>query len=112
MDPKDFLGKFPNTYTFTKHLAEDIVYQEWVKYQHDGQRFPTAIIRPGVVCPSLREPISGWIDSLNGISGGVLMVAVGLARVYRADLDARSDPIPVDYVANSIITAAWTAANK
>ena len=112
MDPKNFLGKFPNTYTFTKNLAEDIVYREWIKYQSDGQRLPTAVIRPGIVCPSLREPISGWIDSLNGISGGVLMVAVGLARIVRGDLGARGDPIPVDYVANSIITAAWTANNK
>ena len=40
------------------------------------------------------------------------MGAVGLARIGRGDLDARGDTIPVDYVANSIITAAWTAANK
>ena len=112
MNPKNFLGKFPNTYTFTKNLAEDIVYQEWIKYQSDGQHFPTAVIRPGIVFTSLREPETGWIDSLNGISGAVLMTAVGLARIYRGDLDASFDITPVDYVANSIITAAWTTNNK
>lgn len=41
----------PNTYTFTKALAEYIVSQE-------GKDLPLAIIRPSIVGSSWREPIS------------------------------------------------------
>jgi fatty acyl-CoA reductase len=40
----------PNTYTFTKALAEYVVSQE-------GKDLPLAIIRPSIVGSSWREPI-------------------------------------------------------
>ncbi len=103
----NYLGDFPNTYTFTKNLAENLV-----NIEIKESKLIAAIVRPGVVAPSNRDPLRGWVDSLNGISGAILMAAVGLARTGRGDLDARVDPIPVDIVANTCIAAAWAAATK
>ena len=104
---EDYLGKFPNTYTFTKNLAETLLLNEY-----EDQNFTSAIVRPGIVYVSIKEPITGWVDSLNGISGAALMSAVGLAKNNRVDLDAYLYLIPVDTLANTCIIAAWTAATK
>jgi len=107
MIAQNYLKDFPNTYTLTKNLAENLV-----KYEVTKSKLIAAIVRPGIVSPSYKDPSRGWVDSLNGISGAVLMAAVGLARTGRGDLDARVDPIPVDIVANTCIAAAWAAATK
>jgi len=43
------IGDRPNTYTYTKALAEYVVQQE-------GARLNTAIIRPSIVGASWKEP--------------------------------------------------------
>jgi fatty acyl-CoA reductase len=107
MIAEEYLGDFPNTYTLTKNLAENLVQLETKE-----SKLIAAIVRPGIVSPAYRDPNRGWIDSLNGISGAVLMTAVGLARNGRVDLEARVDPIPADIVANTCIAAAWAANFK
>jgi alcohol-forming fatty acyl-CoA reductase len=59
------LGKWPNTYTFTKALAED-----FIKTHSEG--LPIVIFRPGIVISTSREPMAGWIDNKSGPSGIVL----------------------------------------
>jgi fatty acyl-CoA reductase len=49
----------PNTYTFTKAVAEHCV------NEFRGQ-LPVAIARPSIVTASLKEPFPGWLDSYNG----------------------------------------------
>ena len=66
---KNILGTHPNTYTYTKRLAEILVRNEYEK-----SNLPVCIVRPSVVTPTLNEPIPGWVDSLNGPPG----VIVGL----------------------------------
>lgn len=56
---KVILGKYPNTYSYTKSLSEGLV-NEASKY------LPTLIVRPSIVIPTWREPIPGWTDNLNG----------------------------------------------
>ncbi|KOB61595.1 Fatty-acyl CoA reductase 1, partial [Operophtera brumata] len=51
--------ELPNTYTFTKQLAEHMV------YEHRGQ-LPVVIFRPSIVISSVDEPMKGWIDNFNG----------------------------------------------
>ncbi|XP_078154590.1 uncharacterized protein LOC144549710, partial [Carex rostrata] len=48
----------PNTYTFTKAVAEHCV------NENRGQ-LPVAIARPSIVTASFKEPFPGWIDSFN-----------------------------------------------
>ena len=61
------LGDKPNTYTYTKHLAEHLLVNE-------GKPMPLTIVRPSIVTASWKEPFPGWIDNYNGPSG--LYVAV------------------------------------
>jgi alcohol-forming fatty acyl-CoA reductase len=59
---KDILGVHPNTYTYTKRLAEILVRDEYNK-----GTFPVCIVRPSIVGPAYQEPLPGWVDSLNGM---------------------------------------------
>uniref|UniRef100_A0A671LYF0 Fatty acyl-CoA reductase n=1 Tax=Sinocyclocheilus anshuiensis TaxID=1608454 RepID=A0A671LYF0_9TELE len=61
MTPK-LLGERPNTYTYTKALAEQLIQQECGNLN-------VAIIRPSIVGASWKEPFPGWIDNFNGPSG-------------------------------------------
>lgn len=47
----------PNTYTYTKAVAETIILQECNKMY--PRRLPCAIIRPSIIGASWREPFSG-----------------------------------------------------
>ena len=62
-----FRGEHPNTYTFTKALAEELLLSK-------GQRLPLAIIRPSIVVASWEYPIKGWVDNFNGPTGLVSML--------------------------------------
>ena len=57
------LGEHPNTYTYTKRLAEILCRDEYEK------GFPVCIVRPSIIIPAYQEPLVGWIDSLNGPAG-------------------------------------------
>ena len=52
----------PNTYTFTKALAEQLIFEE-------NGNLPIAIVRPSIVVASHQEPVRGWVDNLNGPTG-------------------------------------------
>ena len=57
----------PNTYTYTKALAENLLVSE-------AKGLPLSIVRPSIVAGSYREPYSGWVDCLHGPTG--IFVAV------------------------------------
>lgn len=61
---KDMLGVHPNTYTYTKRLAEILVRDEY-----NESKLPICIVRPSIVTPTFKEPMPGWVDSLNGPPG-------------------------------------------
>ena len=56
------MGTCPNTYTYTKALAERMLLKEC------GD-LPLAIVRPSIVTAAKQEPIPGWVDNLNGPTG-------------------------------------------
>ena len=56
------IGKDPNTYTFTKALAEQLLEKEC-------GNVPLVIVRPSVVTASAQEPMPGWIDNIYGPTG-------------------------------------------
>lgn len=96
------LGKRPNTYTYTKALAE------WwlIKNARD---LPLAICRPSIVCASWKDPVEGWIDNVNGPTGIILGAGKGLIRSMYGDSNSTADLIPVDSVINMVITLGWFA---
>ncbi|XP_046590303.1 fatty acyl-CoA reductase 1-like [Neodiprion lecontei] len=56
------LGEWPNTYTFSKAVAEGVVTEL-------AKDLPFAIFRPSIVASSYKEPIPGWLPSPFGIFG-------------------------------------------
>ena len=49
---KAIIGNKPNTYTFTKSLAENIL-------QSEGKNLPIGIIRPSIVAATWKDPVPG-----------------------------------------------------
>ncbi|XP_034488535.1 fatty acyl-CoA reductase wat-like [Drosophila innubila] len=97
------LGQYPNTYTFTKALAEQVV-------QKEASGLPACIFRPGMILATLKEPIPGWTDNLYGPISILYGCIVGVLRVTLADENSRAHIVPVDYCANMVLTTAWKTA--
>ncbi|KAK4878118.1 hypothetical protein RN001_010624 [Aquatica leii] len=92
---------WPNTYSFTKAIAEDVVRRE-------AKDLPIAIVRPSVVIASIKEPVRGWIDNIYGPTGIFLGMSVGMVRTCVVQENYFADQVPVDYVVNNLIAAAWS----
>ncbi|XP_039953324.1 putative fatty acyl-CoA reductase CG5065 [Bactrocera neohumeralis] len=99
------IGKRPNTYTFTKALAEHMLLKE-------AGNLPVAIVRPSIVIASLNEPFAGWVDNFNGPTGLVAAVGKGLFRTIMCEKNYVADMVPVDIVINLMIAAAWRTATR
>ena len=81
---------WPNTYTFTKSLAESLI----AKY---GVGLPTAIVRPAIVETSVAKPFRGWNEGIN--TSASLSYLLGTAfRQLPSNERKRLDIIPVDAV--------------
>ncbi|MFH4974946.1 hypothetical protein AB6A40_001655 [Gnathostoma spinigerum] len=93
------LGKRPNTYTFTKALAE-------VQLIEDARELPIIIIRPSIIGAMWKEPLPGWIDNMNGPSGIFAACGKGVLTNMCGSNSSNADIIPVDVVSNMIIVAA------
>ncbi|XP_071566691.1 putative fatty acyl-CoA reductase CG5065 [Temnothorax nylanderi] len=96
------IGKHPNTYTFTKRLAEQIVMSKGSQY-----RLPIAIVRPSIVGAAYQEPFPGWIDNVSGITGLMTEVGRGTVRSIVCNAKLVIDVVPVDFVVNTLICASW-----
>lgn len=90
----------PNTYTFTKGLAEQVV------NEYSG-RLPVVIFRPSIVICAMEEPIAGWVDNFNGPVGLLIACGLGIMRTSYGDPDVVSDFTPVDTSIKAMIVAAW-----
>ncbi|XP_034249185.1 putative fatty acyl-CoA reductase CG5065 isoform X4 [Thrips palmi] len=102
----DFLGPKlrgpqPNTYTFTKGLAEHLV-------QEASRDLPIIIVRPSIVVTSHSDPLPGWIDNLNGAAGIVVANLKGVMRYVNVNLDMALDSVPVDVATKLIVLASWS----
>ncbi|XP_077559526.1 fatty acyl-CoA reductase 1-like [Haemaphysalis longicornis] len=97
------LGNHPNTYTFTKALAEALLLNA-------GERVPIAIVRPSIVIGSWKEPFPGWVDNYNGLTGTIVSCGLGRLKSFINGEDCIADIIPVDIVANTLISVAWHTA--
>ena len=48
---EQLIGRYPNTYCFTKSLAEEMLKEE-------ADHLPLVIVRPSIVCSSISDPIA------------------------------------------------------
>ncbi|XP_064634182.1 fatty acyl-CoA reductase 1-like [Lineus longissimus] len=99
LTPK-LIGSRPNTYTYTKALAEYLLVEE-------SKSFSVAIVRPSIVGASWKEPMPGWVDNYNGPTGMLIAIGKGLLRVMKGNFYATSDMIPVDVAVNTMIAVGW-----
>nr|XP_022905980.1 fatty acyl-CoA reductase wat-like [Onthophagus taurus] len=93
----------PNTYVFTKSIAENQI-------KDFSKRLPIALVRPSIVVSSYKEPIPGWLDNLFGPTSILLGACFGLIRALNVDKNAPAEIVPVDFVINSIIAAGYKTA--
>lgn len=95
----------PNTYTFTKALAEQVV----ADHRHE---LPLVMFRPSIVISSMKEPFPGWIDNFNGPVGLLVGSGVGITRTMYCDPDNIADFTPVDVCIKAMIIAVWKRAHE
>lgn len=89
-------SRHPNTYTFTKCLAEHLITE-----RRGG--VPLSIVRPSIISASWRYPFPGWIDSISGFGGFVVLIGLGHLRVVAALPETRLNLVPVDIVADRML---------
>ncbi|KAG7201486.1 hypothetical protein KM043_004245 [Ampulex compressa] len=94
------IEKWPNTYTFTKAIAEGVI-----RDKNDG--LPIGIFRPAIVVSTAYEPLKGWIDNLYGPTGIVAAAGSGILRVMHCDPKVNANIVPVDLTVNALIASAW-----
>ncbi|XP_030757393.1 fatty acyl-CoA reductase wat-like [Sitophilus oryzae] len=96
-----YIEPFPNTYTFAKNLAEQVVTDLC-----DG-KIPTTIFRPSIVISSYDEPIPGWIDNFNGPVGILVASGKGILKTAYASGHITADYVPVDIITKGLIAGVW-----
>ncbi|XP_073817826.1 fatty acyl-CoA reductase wat-like [Musca autumnalis] len=102
---KRFIGKYPNTYTFTKAVAEEFI-------QTHAESLSICILRPAAITSSSEEPFAGWIDNIQGATGATYCILMGALRVVNLTYERRAPIVPVDYCANIMLAAAWYTASS
>lgn len=85
---------WPNTYTYTKSLAESLLLRR-------AHELRLSIVRPSIVESAVRYPIPGWNESFNG-SAPLAYVMGTWFRAIPARPAAPFDVIPVDHVAQAM----------
>lgn len=97
---KKLIEPHPNTYTYSKRLAETLVANE-----ADNMR--VCIVRPSIVTPAGLEPMPGWVDSLNGPMGLLVAAGKGVLRSMHCRSDLNAHVVPVDLAINAMIVIAY-----
>lgn len=99
------LGSWPNTYTFTKAVAESVIVKE-------AGDLPVGIFRPAIVISTYREPTRGWIDNMYGPTGVAAGAGTGVLRSIHCDGSIQANVVPGDLTINALIACAWDVANR
>lgn len=101
----NLIKPWPNTYSFTKCLAEHILV-------NDAKGLPICIVRPSIVCGAWREPEPGWVDNKFAFTGLLLGLGFGGLRSLYAKRGMILDFIPVDIPTNLMIAAAFNVTAR
>lgn len=94
---KSILGPWPNTYTFTKSMAERTLRKK------RNPNLPVLVLRPSIIGGAIREPYPGWTDTISAAGGLSLTGGIGIVNWIHGSGDNIADLIPVDVVSNMII---------
>lgn len=94
---------YPNTYTFTKSIAEHIL----MELRAD---VPLCILRPAIIGAALKEPMPGWTDTLSAAGGIFLGAGMGICQEMHCHGGMVADVVPVDFVVNATLRAVVKTA--
>ncbi|XP_031848957.1 putative fatty acyl-CoA reductase CG5065 isoform X2 [Nomia melanderi] len=97
------LDLHPNTYTYSKRLAEKLVADEY-------SNLACCIARPSIVTPAWAEPLPGWVDNLNGPVGLMVGAGKGVIRSMHCKANYHAEVIPVDLAINALISISYRIA--
>ena len=100
---QQYIDFMPNTYVFTKNLAEHVV-------KDYKDKVPLSLFRPSIVISSMKEPFPGWVDNFNGPVGLLVGSGIGIIRTMYCDPNNIADYTPVDVCIKAMIIAAWKRA--
>ncbi|KAI1292790.1 putative fatty acyl-CoA reductase [Halotydeus destructor] len=88
--------RYPNSYIFTKTLAEG--------YLRDYCRdVKVAVVRLPFIGSSYKEPTPGWFDSIQAINAMAACAATGVLRTIAFEPETKPDFLPVDLCSNALI---------
>jgi len=99
------IGDYPNTYTYTKSMAE-----RTLKKNRGNLR--VSILRPSVIISCYEEPVQGWTDTLSAAGGLTYAVSNGIMHYVRAKDSAVVDLIPADFCSNLILACTVQTARE
>ena len=86
---------WPNTYSYTKSLGEQLVLAH-------RDKLNVAVVRPAIIESALRDPFPGWNQGVNTSAPLTYLAGRGY-RFYPAKADLVLDVIPVDLAAHAMI---------
>jgi alcohol-forming fatty acyl-CoA reductase len=95
----------PNTYTFSKCLAEHLLYENKVSEN-------LIIIRPSIVSACWKYPFPGWTDKVASLAKFALAIEAGKLDYLAGGEDTCLDVIPGDWVSNCIIENLLTSKRQ
>lgn len=96
---------WPNTYAYTKALAEELM-------RIYCDRLPIVVIRPSIIMMTYEDPVPGWLNNLYGINGVFTGVGMGVLRIFHIDNRKRADIVPADIVVNSSLAVIWNTVEQ
>ncbi len=91
------MGKYPNTYVYTKNLAEQILKKE------KPSNMTLTIVRPSIVGSSYSYPVPGWVDNISASGAIFLFAGLGVLKHLNGKENIIGDNVPVDYVSDFTI---------
>ncbi|XP_023037073.1 fatty acyl-CoA reductase 1 isoform X3 [Drosophila willistoni] len=96
---------FPNTYTFTKNLAESLIndYRE---------QLPVVVYRPSIVLFAVNDPSPGFAPSLMGAMGLFSLVGTGILKTVYLGKNIHLDITPQDIGIKSMLCYTQSAYNS
>ena len=97
-------GAWPNTYTITKRIAEEVLR---VEFADADESFPISVVRPSIIGPAIYEPMPGWGDAMSCVAGPLVGAWLGVLHAFPCDHNLIFDFVPVDLVSNAILVSAW-----
>jgi fatty acyl-CoA reductase len=95
---------WPNTYTFTKSMAESLLARH-------AAGLPVAMVRPAIVESSMERPFKGWNEGIN-TSASLSYLLGTFFRQFPSNERKRLDLIPIDLVTRGMTLVGAALLNR